>query len=52
MSGTATGSSATSAPWQRLPEDLQEIVARELDRSAIDQRADIAKLSDVPAATS
>ncbi|MDA9409789.1 MULTISPECIES: TRAP transporter substrate-binding protein [unclassified Bradyrhizobium] len=30
---------------ERLPKDLQEIVAREFDRSAADQRADIAKLS-------
>ncbi|KMO27547.1 ABC transporter substrate-binding protein [Methylobacterium variabile] len=31
--------------WQRLPEDLRAIAARELDRSADDQRADIVKLS-------
>ena len=31
--------------WQRLPEDLRTIVTRELDRSADDERADIAKLS-------
>lgn len=31
--------------FERLPKDVQEIVARELDRSAADQRADIAKLS-------
>jgi tripartite ATP-independent transporter DctP family solute receptor len=31
--------------WQRLPKDLQEIVSREFDRSADDERADIAKLS-------
>lgn len=32
--------------WQKLPEDLRTVVTRELDRSAVDQRADIAKLSD------
>lgn len=32
--------------WQRLPEDLRQIVSRELDRSATDQRADVAKLSE------
>ncbi|MBE7201134.1 MAG: TRAP transporter substrate-binding protein [Parafilimonas terrae] len=31
--------------WQRLPEDLRAVVAREFDRSAGDQRADVAKLS-------
>ncbi|KRQ11334.1 TRAP transporter substrate-binding protein [Bradyrhizobium manausense] len=31
--------------FERLPKDVQEIVTRELDRSAVDQRADIAKLS-------
>lgn len=31
--------------WQRLPEDLRTIVSRELDRSAQDERADIASLS-------
>ncbi|TRL36599.1 TRAP transporter substrate-binding protein [Rhizobium straminoryzae] len=32
--------------FARLPKDLQDIVARELDRSALDQRADIARLSE------
>jgi tripartite ATP-independent transporter DctP family solute receptor len=32
--------------FERLPKDLQEIVTREFDRSAADQRADVAKLSD------
>jgi tripartite ATP-independent transporter DctP family solute receptor len=32
--------------WQALPEDLRAIVTREFDRSALDQRADVAKLSD------
>jgi TRAP-type transport system periplasmic protein len=32
--------------WEKLPKDLREIVTRELDRSAEDQRADVAKLSD------
>ena len=31
--------------WQRLPEELRQVVSRELDRSATDQRADVAKLS-------
>jgi tripartite ATP-independent transporter DctP family solute receptor len=31
--------------WQRLPEDLRAVVSREFDRSAGDQRADVAKLS-------
>ena len=29
-----------------MPKDVQEIVTREFDRSAMDQRADIAKLSE------
>lgn len=32
--------------WQRLPEDLRAIVTREFDKSGLDQRADIAKLSE------
>jgi tripartite ATP-independent transporter DctP family solute receptor len=32
--------------FARLPADLQKIVADEINRSAVDQRADIAKLSD------
>jgi TRAP-type C4-dicarboxylate transport system substrate-binding protein len=32
--------------WQKLPEDVRQIISKELDRSAIDQRADVAKLSD------
>jgi tripartite ATP-independent transporter DctP family solute receptor len=31
--------------FERLPKDLQEVVSREFDRSATDQRADVAKLS-------
>lgn len=31
--------------FERLPKEVQEIVTRELDRSVVDQRADIAKLS-------
>jgi tripartite ATP-independent transporter DctP family solute receptor len=31
--------------WERLSEDMRTIVTREFDRSAVDQRADIAKLS-------
>lgn len=32
--------------WQALPEDLREIVTAELDRSAGDERADIARLTE------
>jgi tripartite ATP-independent transporter DctP family solute receptor len=32
--------------FERLPKDIQAIVTREFDRSAMDQRADIAKLND------
>lgn len=31
--------------WERLPADLRAVVERELDRSAFEQRADIARLS-------
>ena len=31
--------------WTSLPDDLKEIIIREVDKSAIDQREDIAKLS-------
>jgi TRAP-type transport system periplasmic protein len=31
--------------WEKLPQDVREIVTRELDRSAADQRADVARLS-------
>jgi tripartite ATP-independent transporter DctP family solute receptor len=32
--------------WQALPEDLRSIVSQEFDKSATDQRADVAKLSE------
>jgi TRAP-type C4-dicarboxylate transport system substrate-binding protein len=32
--------------FEKLPKDLQEIVTREFDRSANDERADIAMLSE------
>jgi len=32
--------------WQALPDDLRKIAAQEFDKSALDERADIAKLSD------
>lgn len=32
--------------FERLPQDIQQTITRELDRSADDQRADIAKLSN------
>jgi tripartite ATP-independent transporter DctP family solute receptor len=32
--------------WQALPEDLRSIVSQEFDKSAMDQRADVAKLSE------
>ncbi|MBV1703369.1 MAG: TRAP transporter substrate-binding protein [Hyphomicrobiales bacterium] len=34
------------ASFGRLPKDMQAIVLREFDRAALDERADIAKLSD------
>jgi len=36
---------ANRRAWERLPEDLRTIVSRELDKSGVDERADIAKLS-------
>jgi tripartite ATP-independent transporter DctP family solute receptor len=36
---------ANKRAWERLPKDIREIVSRELDRSAADQRADVARLS-------
>jgi TRAP-type C4-dicarboxylate transport system substrate-binding protein len=36
---------ANKRAFERLPKDLQEVVAREFDRSATDQRADVAKLN-------
>jgi tripartite ATP-independent transporter DctP family solute receptor len=32
--------------FAKLPTDIQAVITRELDKSAVDQRADIAKLSD------
>src|SRR4051794_2924751 len=32
--------------WEKLPQDVRDVVSRELDRSAVDERADIAKLSE------
>ncbi|WP_336486804.1 TRAP transporter substrate-binding protein [Methylobacterium nigriterrae] len=32
--------------WQRLPEGLRQIVSRELDRSALDERNDVAALTN------
>ena len=32
--------------WERLPKDLQEVVSRNIDRAADDQREDIRKLND------
>jgi len=37
---------ANKRSFARLPADLQKIVANEINRSAVDQRGDIAKLSD------
>jgi tripartite ATP-independent transporter DctP family solute receptor len=36
---------ANKRSFQKLPADVQQIIQRELDKSATDQRADIAKLS-------
>ena len=32
--------------FERLPQDVKDVVTREFDRSAMDQRADVAKLSE------
>jgi len=32
--------------WEKLPQDVRDVVTRECDRSAADQRADVAKLSE------
>ena len=32
--------------FERLPQDMRDVVTREFDRSAVDQRGDISKLSD------
>lgn len=37
---------ANKRAFERLPPDMQDIVKREIDKSALDQRADIARLSD------
>ena len=37
---------ANKRSFQKLPADVQQIIQRELDKSATEQRADIAKLSD------
>jgi tripartite ATP-independent transporter DctP family solute receptor len=36
---------ANRRAWEALPEDVRPVVARELNRSAMDQRADVAKLN-------
>jgi tripartite ATP-independent transporter DctP family solute receptor len=36
---------ANKRAWERLPEDLRKIVARELDAAALLERADVAKLN-------
>ncbi len=33
---------ANRRAWERLPKDIQEVVAREINRAALDERADIA----------
>lgn len=37
---------ANRRAWESLPADMQETVAREMGRSALDERADLAALSD------
>jgi len=32
--------------FERLPQDMRDVVTREFDRSAVDQRSDVSKLSD------
>ena len=41
---------ANRQSFQSLPKDLQDIVAQQLNRAALDERADIAKLNDTVAA--
>ena len=41
---------ANKRAFQALPENAQQIVAQELNKSALDERADIAKLNDTVAA--
>ena len=41
---------ANQQSFQSMPKNLQDIVAQELNRSALDERADIAKLNDSVAA--
>jgi tripartite ATP-independent transporter DctP family solute receptor len=41
---------ANRQSFQSMPQNLQDIVAQELNRSALDERADIAKLNDSVAA--
>jgi tripartite ATP-independent transporter DctP family solute receptor len=40
---------ANARSFNRLPKDMQAVVAKELDQSALDERADIAKLNDTVA---
>ena len=37
---------ANGRAWSGLPADVREVIARNLDRSALDQRADIRRLND------
>ena len=37
---------ANGKAWASLPADVQQVIARNLDKSAEDQRADIKKLND------
>jgi tripartite ATP-independent transporter DctP family solute receptor len=41
---------ANRRSFEKLPKDMQETVARELNQSALDERADIARLNDTVAA--
>jgi len=41
---------ANARSFNRLPKDIQTVVARELNASALDERADIAKLNDTVSA--
>ena len=40
---------ANRRSFEKLPKDMQGIVARELNRSALDERADVARLNDTVA---
>ncbi len=42
---------ANRRAWERLPKDIQEVVAREIDKAALDERSDLASLSQAERST-